>query len=874
MTHCVLGFLHDNRRHRNQKEGDSKWSLVADSLKSQTDSIEGDVKDEVTGKILRLRLTTALEDASVVRIHLNEVGSERGRYEATEALNEGIKFSQMSLKESSGNGFTATFGHQGKVFVNANPFRIDVYDGDRLKVIVNHRNLFKFEHYRPKTDDEKNENGEWDETFKTHTDSKPYGPMSVGMDISFVDYEHLYGLPEHADSFSLKNTKGESDPYRLFNLDVFEYDLYNPMALYGSIPMVVAHSSESTLGLLWLNPSETWVDIESSSLSSGFVSNLVGGESKARMTHWISETGVVDIWIMMGPTPQDVSKQNAALSGTHEMPPYYSIGYHQSRWNYYTQEEVADVDQQFDDHDIPLDAIWLDIEYTEGRSKKYFTWDKIAFKDHNTLIANLTSKGRRLITIIDPHIKRDTGYPVYNEGVEQHMFIKNKDGSDYDGWCWPGSSSWPDYVNPKVCEWWANKFDPEYFPGFTGGLVDIWNDMNEPSVFSGPEVTCPKDVVHYNNWENRDVHNIYGQLMTKSTFQGLSKHRPNQRSFILTRAFFYGSQKYCAAWTGDNMAKFEHLKMTVPMILSQSVVGMSFVGADVPGFFFNPEPELIVRWYQAATFQPFLRGHGHIDTKRREPWTFDDNVKELIRTALRTRYLYLPYMYTLFYENHVHGYPINRPLWYHFSHDVNCFSAEESFLLGRDLLVHPVMEKQVTSLNVYFPGNETDFWYDFESNKLFSGGSSHAFPVSLKTMPYFQRSGSIIPRRQRIRRSAALTLDDPITLDIVLDASGHADGQLYLDDGNSLDYKKGQYLLTSFNISQGQLSNHVMKGNLKTDVWLERVNIRQIKSKPSKVRVTVGGKTTFLEFKMIHDNILVIRKPEVKMSSEWVITIR
>ena len=848
---------------------------MTDSVSNNNNGVEADIREELSGLVLRLRLTTALEDSSVLRIHLTDPNSGRGRYEATDALRSDVKFGSVSITESNANGLTATFGSQGKVVVNANPFRIDVYEGGKLKIVINQRNLLKFEKYHEKVEGESNDNGEWEESFKGHTDSKPYGPMSVGMDISFIDYEHLYGLPEHADSFSLRNTKGDTDPYRLYNLDVFEYELNVPASLYGSVPMVIAHNSESSIGLVWLNPSETWVDIESSNLQSGQLSKIVEADTKARMTHWISETGVIDLWVLTGPTPQDISKQNALLSGTHPLPPYYSIGYHQCRWNYFTQEEVADIDQNYDDHDIPLDAIWLDIEYTEGRSKKYFTWDPIAFSDHKTLISNLTSKGRRLITIIDPHIKRDTGYPVFNEGVEQHMFVKTKEGSDYDGFCWSGSSSYPDYINPKVREWWAKKFDPEYFPGFAGGLVDFWNDMNEPSVFNGPEITAPKDLVHYNNWEHRDVHNIYGSLMTKATFEGLDKYRPNQRNFILTRSFFWGSQKYCAAWTGDNMAKFDHLKMTVPMILSLSVVGMSFSGADVPGFFYNPEPELVVRWYQTGAFQPFFRGHGHIDTKRREPWTFDDNVKSLIRTALRTRYSYLPYMYTLFYENYAHGYPINRPLWFHFPQDVNSFSAEESFLLGRDLLIHPIMEKEQTTVNVYFPGNEKDQWLDMESNKLFVGGTTHAFPVTLATVPYFQRSGSIIPRRERIRRSAALTLDDPLTLDIVLDTyTREADGQVYLDDGTTLDYKKNEHLLTSFKYSHGHLTNTVVSGLLKTDVWLERVNIRKIDWKPTKVKLSdkTTGVVSQLQFKIV-DDTLVIRKPGVKLSSEWTITI-
>lgn len=112
--------------------------------------------------------------------------------------------------------------------------------------------------------------------------------------------------------------------------------------------------------------------------------------------------------------------------------------------------------------------------------------------------------------------------------------------------CWPGASFWPDYLNPAVREWWADKFKPEHFPGFDG-LVDIWNDMNEPSVFNGPEVTAHRDLKHYGDMEHRDIHNMYGHLMTKSTYSGMMKHRSDMRPWILTRSYFVGSQKHCAA---------------------------------------------------------------------------------------------------------------------------------------------------------------------------------------------------------------------------------------------------------------------------------------------------------------------------------------
>lgn len=296
--------------------------------------------------------------------------------------------------------------------------------------------------------------------------------------------------------------------------------------------------------------------------------------------------------------------------------------------------------------------------------------------------------------------------------------------------------------------------------------------------------------------------------MTKATFTGLTTHRQNLRPFILTRAFFVGSQRYCAAWTGDNMSKWEHLKASVAMLLSMSVVGVSFSGADVPGFFYNPDStELVVRWYQAGAFQPFFRGHAHLDTKRREPWLFDEQTKLQIRDAIRTRYSYLPYTYTLFRENSINGMPPMRPLWFHFPKDSRTFSLDESYLLGEALLVHPVLDKGVTSLEVYFPGDSHTQWVDLETNTIYVGGQSQAIPVTLSKIPFFQRSNTIVPRRERIRRSAALTLEDPISLDVVLGSDAkEAHGELYLDDGATFSYRNNDFIHASISFDGKKLA--------------------------------------------------------------------
>jgi len=189
--------------------------------------------------------------------------------------------------------------------------------------------------------------------------------------------------------------------------------------------------------------------------------------------------------------------------------------------------------------------------------------------------------------------------------------------------------------------------------------LHLWNDMNEPSVFNGPEITMPKDNLHDGGLEHRDVHNIYGWWMANATATALTQRtKKPMRPFVLTRSFFAGSQRFGAMWTGDNMAKWEHLEITLPMLLAQGIAGMPFAGADVGGFFGDPEPELLVRWYQSGAFYPFFRAHAHIDTKRREPWLFGEPYTSHIRDALRLRYQLLPAIYTTFYKSSVTGLPI------------------------------------------------------------------------------------------------------------------------------------------------------------------------------------------------------------------------
>ena len=364
-----------------------------------------------------------------------------------------------------------------------------------------------------------------------------------------------------------------------------------------------AHGSEGSYGVLWLNPSETFVDV-------GCAQHPSPDAADGVCSHFFSASSTIDAFIFSGGSPRDVSRQHAALTGVSPLPPLFSLGYHQCRWNYRDEADVDRVIAAFEEHSLPLDVLWLDIEHTDG--KRYFTWDPSKFGEPAAMQSRLAHTGRNMVTIIDPHLKADDGYAVFAAARDRNLLVLKDDNSThFEGDCWPGRSAWVDYLMPEARAFWASRFEASAYEGSTPSLY-TWNDMNEPSVFDGPEVTMPPQLLHRDGsgavYEHRELHNLYGFLMHMATYEGQRLAHPARRPFVLTRAFFAGSQRYAAVWTGDNKASWAHLAAATPMLLSLSVAGIPFVGADVGGFFGNPSTDLLVRWYQAAIFHPFMRG--------------------------------------------------------------------------------------------------------------------------------------------------------------------------------------------------------------------------------------------------------------------------
>eukprot|EP00035_Acanthoeca_spectabilis_P021200 m.436923 g.436923 ORF g.436923 m.436923 type:complete len:902 (-) comp18037_c0_seq1:24-2729(-) len=865
------------KRNRAIEPNQSKYNVIPGTLTQSTEygnaAVAMDVTNTANGVVFVVHVI-ALADRTV-RIRMTEKNGLAPRYEVQEVLPDSLATTPLTIGEQSEQSATLDLGAGTVVKVQFTPIKLDVFASGEHALSINSRGLLNFEHLRTKGENEPE--GEWDETFKTHADSKPKGPTSVGFDATFPGAHHVYGIPEHASTLSLKTTKPDTDPYRLYNLDVFEYELDNPMALYGSIPFMLAHTGKMTTGLLFLNAAEMWIDVEKSSGNNGILSGLVGGggaADAATSTHWIAESGIIDVFVMLGPAPKDIYRQYAALSGFPALPPLFSLAYHQCRWNYNDEQDVKDVNDKLDQAGIPTDVIWLDIEHTDG--KRYMTWNSAKFPDPKSMQEYVARTGRKMVNIVDPHIKRVDGYHIHTEATSLGYYIDNKDGNDYDGWCWPGSSSWLDFMEKKVRDWWADQFALDKYGGTTEHMY-FWNDMNEPSVFNGPEVTMHKDAKHLSGWEHRDVHNIYGMWQQAATADGITKRSGGvERPFVLSRAFFVGSQRYGAIWTGDNKADWGHLAASVPMILSVSLAGLPFAGADMGGFFGNPDDELLSRWYQIGAYQPFMRAHAHLDTQRREPYLKTGEHFDVIKTAVLTRYTWLPLWYTLFFESTRDGMPVMRPLWIEFPEDAGTFALENQFMVGSGLLVVPVTAAGVTSVDAYFAGSEP--WYDVLTGHTHTGGLK-VIAAPLRKIPVFQRGGTILPRKMRARRTSALMHRDPFTFDVALNTALEAAGTLFVDDYHTFAYSKSEdsYLyarmaLKKTSANEFKFSYSVVEGAHNTREWVERIRIMGFPSNPTAA--SVGGAAVDFQYDAAKQT-LTIKKPfsTITLNSELTITV-
>jgi len=633
----------------------------------------------------------------------------------------------------------------------------------------------------------------WEEIYE-------YGGNVVKMSKVSKDGENFYGLGDKATHLNLKGK-------RLENWATDQYAFAKEQEpLYKAVPFYIGLNNKAAYGIFFDNTFRSFFDF---------------CHERRNVSSFWADGGEMNYYFFYGPGMQEVVTAYTDLTGKPELPPLWALGYHQCKWSYYPESKVREIASKFRELRIPCDAIYLDIDYMEGF--RCFTWNKNFFPDPKKMVADLAEDGFKTIVIIDPGIKIDTEYSVYNEGIENDYFCKRADGPYMKGKVWPGECNFPDYTNPAVREWWAGLFK-ELIADI--GVKGVWNDMNEPAVMEVPTKTFPLDVRHdYDGHpcSHRKAHNIYGTQMARATYEGVKRFSYPKRPFIITRSAYSGAQRYTSSWTGDNVATWEHLWIANVQVQRMNLSGMGFTGSDIGGFAEQPTGELYARWIQLGVFHPFCRTHSSGHHGEQEPWAFDEEVINITRKFIELRYQLLPYLYTMFWQYIDEGVPMLKPLVYYDQEDPQTHYRTDEFIFGNQILVCPILEPNALGRRMYIPRGT---WYNYWTNEVVQGGKELWVDTAFDQIPVFVKAGSIVPKYPVQQYVGELEFDE-LTLDIYY-KEGKETSLVFEDAQDGYDYKKGRYSLRKFSLEakdNGLIIRQHIEGKYTTPYHSFKINL-------------------------------------------------
>ncbi len=610
-----------------------------------------------------------------------------------------------------------------------------------------------------------------------------YDGATVRAQIAFDAPVQLYGGGQAAG-----NLLRTGRALELWNTDSYRYGEHTP-ALYSSHPFALALRSDGSC-----------VGVLADSIRRGVVRFASDG------VEFAFEDEPFDVWLLEGAHPRDVLRALTELTGRIELPPLWSLGYHQCRWSYMDEAEVRELARKLRSKHIPCDAIWLDIDHMDRQ--RSFTWDAARFPDPTKLIADLREQGFRVVATVDPGLAVARGYAPYDSGLAGAHFVLDAAGTPAKGRVWPGICHFPDFTRGATRDWWAGLV--ESFAAC--GVAGLWNDMNEPSVFRTPTRTLPMSAQHrgLGGGTHAKFHNLYGQLMAQATREGLLDAQPTERPFVLTRASHGGGARFAATWTGDNQATWDDLRWSIPMVLSLGLSGQPFSGADIGGFDGDPSGELFARWFELGAYLPFARGHSDKSACRKEPWSFGGEIERAVKAALERRMQLMPTLYTLFHEAAASGAPIARPMFFADARDPALRDVDDQFMLGADLVVAPVVHEGATKREVLLPPTSSGGWFLFPDGVDLLAPGRYTIDAPLGRTPVFARAGSIIATKPSKLHTGA-QLGEELELHVFFDARQRAVGRLYEDDGVS----RGERGVKT------ELSAKVMRGRVVIDAFAD-----------------------------------------------------
>lgn len=529
------------------------------------------------------------------------------------------------------------------------------------------------------------------------------------------------------------------------------------------------------------------------------------------------------IYIITGENEKDIVKQFRKIIGKSYVPPLWAFGYGQSRWGYKNEQDIRTVAEKYKSADIPIDSIYLDIDYMERY--KDFTIDKERFPDFESLVKDMKSQGIHLVPIIDAGVKIEKDYNVYEEGVKENYFCKNADGNDFVGAVWPGRVHFPDFLQPSTRKWFGEKYSVLTKLGIDG----FWNDMNEPAIFYTEDRlsdTCEKikqltstnmgineyfeftEMVaglngnigdydkFYHNVDGKmikhsDIHNLYGMNMTRSAFEALKEINPEKRTLFFSRSSYIGAHRYGGIWQGDNKSWWSHILQSMQQLPALNMAGFLFIGSDVGGFGANTTEDLMLRWLQYSLFTPLFRNHSADGTREQELYRFD-NV-DVTSKMIKIRYSLIPYLYSEFLKAVLNDEMMFKPLAFDFPNDCMAKQVEDQLLIGNELMIAPIYKQNAQGRYVYLPEEMMLVRmksYDDYTTEILSKGH-HYVDVALNELVFFVRNNKAIPFNKTAENTSKIDLKS-----IKLVGYENSSYTMYSDNGYSPNIKDSLAITT------------------------------------------------------------------------------
>ncbi len=593
----------------------------------------------------------------------------------------------------------------------------------------------------------------------------------------------FYGMGEKMRGMELSGMQTKfwnTDIFADFHWSEISHDRPDPM--YASVPYMIMKQGNQYIGLLLDNPHATF-------MSTGSNIEIGGGQMKLEKAgkKFITigaEHGMPDLYIIVGPSLAELTRKLQKLVGTTPLPPAWALGYHQCRWGYKSEACMKLLDDQFSKHKIPCDGLWLDIDYMD--SFKVFTFNKGYFPELKKALKRLSRNGRKIVPIIDPGVKKQKGYAVYDSGRRSGAFCRNPQGGEFVGLVWPGETVFPDFSMASARQWWAGHVRDFARNGFPGA----WLDMNDPATGT----VTPTDMLFNKGKDSHyTFHNQYALGMARASRDGFEQAWPEQRPFLLSRSAFTGMSKYAALWTGDNMSSYHYLRNCIAVSLNLSLSGIPFNGPDIGGFAGDTTPQLLTDWTKACFLFPFCRNHSMIGTKDQEPWAFGMPTMRILKHYIQLRYKLRPYLYNLFIQQEEEGESILRPLLYHFADtaEMPLDTIDDQFMVGPSILQAPILDEQQRTRDVVLPGRHR--WYSALDAAWRKPGRLTGVKPGDRETPVYFRENSILPMAPGLPTDNEFNPRE-IEFHVFLTRSSDEPAVLsyQYDDGKTFEYREGK----------------------------------------------------------------------------------